>query len=116
MKNFFIAKIRDSESAPRRFYRHRPVATTSTARRSQNASTREILVAQAFLSIPAMTCAVFSRAARVIAMISWRAVDACVLSVSALARQHFLKPDAVFLHVLVYSGCSASRFPSARSD
>ena len=32
------------------------------------------------------------------------------------ARQHFLKRDAVFLNVLVYSGCSAFRFPSARSD
>jgi hypothetical protein len=31
-------------------------------------------------------------------------------------RQHFLKRDAVFLDVLVYSGCSAFRFPSARSD
>jgi len=31
------------------------------------------------------------------------------------ARQHFLKRDAVFCNVLVYSGCSAFRFPSARS-
>jgi hypothetical protein len=31
-------------------------------------------------------------------------------------RQHFLKREAVFFVVLVYSGCSASRFPSARSD
>ena len=31
-------------------------------------------------------------------------------------RQHFLKREAVFLNVLVYSGCSASRFPSARSE
>jgi hypothetical protein len=33
-----------------------------------------------------------------------------------LLRQHFLKRDAVFLNALVYSGCSAFRFPSARSD
>jgi hypothetical protein len=33
-----------------------------------------------------------------------------------LLRQHFLKREAVFLNALVYSGCSASRFPSARSD
>ena len=33
-----------------------------------------------------------------------------------MPRQHFLKLDAVFLIALVYSGCSASRFPSARSD
>jgi hypothetical protein len=34
----------------------------------------------------------------------------------ALACQHFLKPDTVFSDVLVYSGGSAFRFPSARSD
>jgi hypothetical protein len=31
-------------------------------------------------------------------------------------RQYFLKREAVFFTVLVYSGWSASRFPSARSD
>jgi hypothetical protein len=31
-------------------------------------------------------------------------------------RQRFLKLDAVFFDVLVYSGWCASRFPSARSD
>jgi hypothetical protein len=31
-------------------------------------------------------------------------------------RQHFLKQDAVFFDVLVYSGCSAFRFPDARSN
>jgi hypothetical protein len=34
----------------------------------------------------------------------------------ALPPQHFLKWDSVFFDVLVYSGCSAFRFPSARSD
>jgi hypothetical protein len=38
------------------------------------------------------------------------------LRAPALPRQHFLKLDAVFSNVLVYSGCSAFRFPSARSD
>jgi hypothetical protein len=33
-----------------------------------------------------------------------------------LLRQHFFKLDAVFFGVLVYSGDSAFRFPSARSD
>jgi hypothetical protein len=31
-------------------------------------------------------------------------------------RQHFFKSEAVFFLSLVYSGCSASRSPSARSD
>jgi hypothetical protein len=34
----------------------------------------------------------------------------------ASSRKHFLKRDDVFFDVLVYSGCSAFRFPSARSD
>ncbi len=33
----------------------------------------------------------------------------------AIVRQHFLKQDAVFFVALVYSGCRASRSPSARS-
>jgi hypothetical protein len=31
-------------------------------------------------------------------------VDGCALRVSAQVRQYFLKQDAVFLDVLVYSG------------
>jgi hypothetical protein len=38
------------------------------------------------------------------------------LGVFAPARQRFVKQDSVFFNVLVYSGCSAFRFPSARSD
>jgi hypothetical protein len=44
------------------------------------------------------------------------AADERALRVLAQTRQHFLKQDAVFFNVLVYSGCSAFRFPSARSD
>jgi hypothetical protein len=36
--------------------------------------------------------------------------------VATSVRQHFLKQDAVFFDVLVYSGWSAFRFPDARSD
>jgi hypothetical protein len=39
-----------------------------------------------------------------------------VLRAPISPRQHFLKRDAVFSNVLVYSGCSAYRFPNARSD
>jgi len=45
-----------------------------------------------------------------------RVVDRRALRALVLARQYFLKRDAVFLDVLVYSGCSAFRFPSARSE
>ena len=40
----------------------------------------------------------------------------CAPHSRTLSRQHFLKRDTVFFNVLVYSGCSAFRFPSARSD
>ena len=63
-----------------------------------------------------MAGAGFQRAVR----ITERALDGVVDGRASRAltspRQHFLKRDAVFLSVLVYSGCSAFRFPSARSD
>jgi hypothetical protein len=58
----------------------------------------------------------FSRAAPIVAPMYCGVVDERVVRVLAQARQHFLKRDAVFSNVLVYSGCSAFRFPSARSD
>jgi hypothetical protein len=58
----------------------------------------------------------FSRAIRLLARMVCGVVDRRALRALALARQHFLKRDAVFFNVLVYSGCSAFRFPSARSD
>jgi hypothetical protein len=45
-----------------------------------------------------------------------RVVDDSTSRALTSERQHFLKLEAVFFDVLVYSGCSASRFPSARSD
>ena len=45
-----------------------------------------------------------------------RVVDISASRARASVRQYFLKLEAVFFDVLVYSGCSASRFPSARSD
>jgi hypothetical protein len=58
----------------------------------------------------------FARATHVVARKHGGAADQPASHVRGRACQHFLKRDAVFYHVLVYSGCSASRFPSARSD
>jgi hypothetical protein len=58
----------------------------------------------------------FSGAIRVAARMRRRVVDEHALRVLASTRQRFLKQDSVFFNVLVYSGCSAFRFPSARSD
>jgi hypothetical protein len=58
----------------------------------------------------------FSRVTRIVACKHCGAADEPAPRVRASARQHFLKRDTVFSTLLVYSGCSASRFPSARSD
>jgi hypothetical protein len=58
----------------------------------------------------------FSCIIRIVARARCRVVDQRAPPARAPARQHFLKLDTVFSYVLVYSGCSASRFPSARSD
>jgi hypothetical protein len=65
--------------------------------------------------IDSLRC-LFSRAVRMLARLVCGVVDQRSSRALALARQHFLKRDAVFFNVLVYSGCSAFRFPSARSD
>jgi hypothetical protein len=73
-------------------------------------------VAQWFLVTLTNESAAISRVTR-IAVCAIRGIDD-EQALSALPRehQHFLKPDTVFLSALVYSGCSAFRFPSARSD
>jgi hypothetical protein len=45
-----------------------------------------------------------------------RVVDDSASRVPTSVRQYFLKLEAVFFDVLVYSGWCASRFPNARSD
>jgi hypothetical protein len=58
----------------------------------------------------------FSRTTSTVAAMPRRVAETPASRVQAPERQHFLKRDTVFFDVLVYSGCSASRFPSARSD
>src|ERR1035437_8778650 len=60
-------------------------------------------------------CIAFSRTARIVARMHCRVAGERAPRVVIHPRQHFLKQDSVFFDALVYSGCSASRFPSARS-
>jgi hypothetical protein len=115
-ENFFIAKNHDSESAQRGFGRTRRVAMTSTARRSLNARNAKTPAAQALLGILTIAGYGFSRTIRIVVRRVCHLVDARAWRALTSVRQHFLKRDAVFSNVLVYSGCSAFRFPSARSD
>jgi hypothetical protein len=115
-ENFFIAKNRDSESAQRAFSRYRRLAMTSAARRSRNARITKTPAAQAFHVMLTIAGVGFSRTIVIVVRMVCRVVDQRASRALTSVRQHFLKQDAVFSNVLVYSGCSASRFPSARSD
>jgi hypothetical protein len=57
-----------------------------------------------------------SRALRIIVGVDRNIVTRRASRARASACQHFLKLEAVFFDALVYSGRSASRFPSARSE
>jgi hypothetical protein len=115
-ENFFIAKNRDSESAQRAFDCCRSVAMTSIARRSLNMRMTKTPAEWVLLAILTIAGVAFSGAIRVGAEMHRCVVDERALRVLASTRQRFLKQDSVFFNVLVYSGCSAFRFPSARSD
>jgi hypothetical protein len=115
-ENFFIAKNRDSESAPRTFSHPRRGATTSDACEASKASITKTSVAQVFPAISTNARIGFLRAVRIIAPMVLRVVDERASLAVFPLRQHFLKPEAVFFDVLVYSRWSAFRFPSARSD
>jgi len=85
-------------------------------RRSLNARMTETPAVQAFLEILTIEGGAFSGTTRLAACVYRGVAEACALRILAPARQRFVKQDSVFFNVLVYSGCSAFRFPSARSD
>src|ERR1041385_876822 len=72
--------------------------------------------AQAFSAISTIDDAGFSRIVHIASSKHGGIDDARASRALTLSRQHFLKRDAVFFDVLVYSGCSAFRFPNARSE
>jgi hypothetical protein len=115
-ENFFIAKNRDSESAQRAFGCHRRVATASSKLRSRNVRTSETPAAQALPATLTIAGAGFPRTISIVVRVHCRVADERTSHALIHGRQHFLKQDSVFFDVLVYSGCSAFRFPSARSD
>jgi hypothetical protein len=104
-ENIFIAKIRDSESVRRAFAHRRSVAMTSTRRRMHDARGKEKLAAQAFPAISTNACGGFSRIVRIVSSMYCGLIDDDASRALVASRQHFLKRDAVFSMVLVYSGC-----------
>ena len=71
--------------------------------------------AQALPAISTIDGAVIARIIRIVAPVRRGDVEERAPRALPHARQHFVKQDSVFLDVLVYSGWSAFRFPSARS-
>jgi hypothetical protein len=115
-ENFFIAKQRDSESAQSALSRLTRAAMTSSWYLSLNCSSTESPAMQAHLAKLIIVADGFSTLVRIIAPKLFRALDQRASRALTSAHQHFLKRDAVFFDVLVYSRWSAFRFPNARSD
>ena len=114
-ENFFVAKPCDSESARTTFRRRRCVDATPIARRSSSSQIQKCATVQAISAIlssdDAHRFGIFCIDARACCDVA----DVVASRARTFPCQHFLKWEAVFLDALVYSGCSASRFPSARS-
>jgi hypothetical protein len=115
-ENFFVAKIGDSASARKRFLLAASTHDDDGRASIDKMQFHEMPLMQAFPAL--LTNAdvdgdctfriVVRTQRRIFRRREWRA--------GASLRQHFLKRDTVFFDVLVYSGCCASRFPSARSE
>ena len=71
----------------------------------------ETIAAQAFYAFYAIVDMVFSRIVRIAVKIHCGIADRCASRALTSARQHFLKLDAVFSNVLVYSGCVCISIP-----
>jgi hypothetical protein len=103
-ENIFIAKNRDSESARSCFCACARLTIAADAHRARRAATEETAAAQGFPVI--LTNADAGRSAVSRIAISTHCIvigDDAARALTSL-RQHFLKWDAVFFDVLVYSG------------
>ena len=103
-ENFFIAKNRDSESARWCFCALRRLTIAATAPCAHRTTTEEMAAAQGFPAI--LTNADVGRSGVSCIAISTQCIaieDDAARALTSL-RQHFLKWDAVFFDVLVYSG------------
>jgi hypothetical protein len=103
-ENIFIAKYRDSESAQRYFCASRRLRLAANAHRAHRTTIEEMAAAQGFPAILTnadVGAACVSRIAISTHCIVIAGRAACAV---ASLRQHFLKWDAVFFDVLVYSG------------
>jgi hypothetical protein len=103
-KNFFIAKFSDSESAQSRIQSQSRLAQRSRSDRSHQTIIAKKTAAQCFSTILTFDDIGRWRVFRIARCALVAIVAACVSLALVLPRQHFLKRDAVFFDVLVYSG------------
>jgi hypothetical protein len=115
-KNFFVAKFRDSESSPRPIQPRSRLAEEARIVFSCAIRIAKTTAAQWFYLILTFDNVDRSRVFRIAHDMRLAIVASCASLALFFPRQHFLKREAVFFDVLVYSGWRASRFPSARSD
>jgi len=103
-ENIFIAKSHDSESARLRFCASKRLTTVTGSSRVCRAKIQETTAVQGFPAI--LTNADIGRSGVSRIAISTHCIVIAGRAARALAslRQHFLKWDAVFFDVLVYSG------------
>jgi hypothetical protein len=103
-ENIFIAKIRDSESARRCFCAPRRLTVAADAPRAHRATIEEIAAAQAFPAILTNADVGGCCVSRIAISTHCTVIGENAARAVASLRQHFLKWDAVFFDVLVYSG------------
>nr|WP_157872597.1 hypothetical protein [Bradyrhizobium sp. ORS 278] len=101
-ENFFVAKIYDSESANDASRVSLPAARRTPPFSSRSACLQEMLAAQAFLAMSISSGRDGGEIGAFDFVVARRAASRVASAARARACQHFLKPEAVFFHSLVY--------------
>jgi hypothetical protein len=103
-ENIFIAKIRDSESARCRFCASLRLADIIEEHHAHLAMMQETAAAQGFPAILTNADADGCGVSRIAISTHCVVIAGCAARALTSLHQHFLKWDAVFFDVLVYSG------------
>jgi hypothetical protein len=84
--------------------------------RQRRLMVQESAAAQAHFAFLVDKRSICARFFRFLAATLFRFIRARATRDAQMRRQYFLKLEAVFFNALVYSGCSAFRFPNARNS
>jgi hypothetical protein len=102
-ENFFLAKMRDSESTTTRPQALARLTPPSLAPDAHQTRIEEIAAAQAFPANLTNADAGGVGIFRIAISTHWLVIAASAACALVMVHQHFLKQDAVFFDVLVYS-------------